>query len=155
MQKTIAISHMEIANRLQNQMTASLSEQGIKIQSSAQTVMNRFVDDWANQPPTAEELNKVLEINQGGAMPANRLEANDCIYQYGDIRERDKISFSLAAAATPKAVQTETQQRKQERERPQTPGRAEARKMEQTKELTKENGRDFDEGQTQTRGRSR
>jgi hypothetical protein len=148
---------MEIANRLQNQVTASLSEQGIKIQSSAQTIMNRFVDDWANQPPTAEELNKVLEINQGGgaAMPANRLEANDFIYQYGDPREKDKISSSLAAAVTQKAVQTETQQRKEERERTQTLGRAEAREMEQTKELTKENGRDFDEGQTQTRGRSR
>lgn len=153
-QMTIAISQMEIANRLQNQINESLSEQGIKIRSSAQTIMKKSVDDWANQPPTVEEINEVLKINQGGAMPANRLEANDCIYQYGDIKERDEISSSLAAAATQKAVQTETQQRKEEQERTQTLGRAEAQEMEQAKELTEENSYDFDEGQTQTRGHS-
>jgi conjugative relaxase-like TrwC/TraI family protein len=136
-----AISQMEIANGLQHQIQKSLDEQGIKLEPLAQRIINTTIDSWTKEQPTAAEYKNVQDINQmrgGGIMPENRLEAKAYVFANSDERERDKISSSLASAASEKADELKIKQ---------------AQELKLEKEMTQENPYDYTEGQTQGRSR--
>ena len=133
-----AILQMEIANRLQNQIRKSLDEQGIKIEPSAQRIINSTIDSWTKQQPTAEEYKNVQTVNQingGGISPENRLEAKAYVFANSGERDRDKISAALASDASEKADEIKMNQ---------------AQQLKRNREITQENP--YTEGQTQTRG---
>ncbi len=134
-----SLYQLGIANALQEQMKRSLDEQGIKLQPLAERIINATVDSWANQPPTAEEYKSVEDINQSrgiGITPETKLEAKAYVYANSDEPERDKISSSLATAASEKADELKAKQ---------------AQELKREKEMTQENPYDYTEGQ----GRSR
>ncbi len=136
-----ALYQMGIANALQEQMKKSLEEQGIKIEFSAQKLINNLIDTWAKQPPTAEAYRSVEDINRSrgiGINPKTELEARAYIFAKSDDRERDKISCSLAAEASEKAAELKIKQTEE---------------VKRNREMTQENP--YTEGQTQTQGRSR
>lgn len=140
-----ALYQMGIANALQQQVKKSLDEQGISLESSARKIMNATIDNLANQPQSAEEFNKVQEVNRsrlgGGLTAQNKLEAKSYINTYCEEEESDDFSASLASAAAKKAAQIKLQPPQEE--------------IKVERELKRENTNNFDERQTRTRGRSR
>lgn len=110
MQKTI--EQMQTADFLQDQIKRSLDEQGIKLEPSAQRIVNSTVDSYIKQPPTQQESAKVQEIAQSTGIavnPVNKLEAVIYIC-HQDEQERDKMSYALASAATERADQIKSEQ---------------------------------------------
>ncbi len=106
------IQQMLNADFLQQQIKQSLDEQGIKLQPSAQSIINNTVDSWTKQPPTAEEYKNVQEINRSigaNVNPTNKVEA--VIYiSHHDEEERDKISSYIASLATERAETRKAEQ---------------------------------------------
>lgn len=108
------IQQMQNADFLQQQIKDSLDEQGIKLQPAAQSIINYTVDKWTSQPPTAEELGKVQEINRSTAAnvnPTNKVEAVIYIAHH-DEESRDKLSYELSSAATERAEQNQVKAEK-------------------------------------------
>lgn len=135
-----ALYQMGIANALQEQVKNSLEEQGIKIEVSAQRIINKSIDSWSKQPPTSEDYKNVESINQSREIsitPRTKLEARTYVFAKSDDRERDKISCSLAAEASEKAAELKIKQ---------------VEEVKRNREMTQENP--YIEGQTQTRGRT-
>jgi hypothetical protein len=133
-----ALYQMGIANALQEQIKKSLEEQEIKIEPSAQKLIDNLIDTWAKQPPSATDYKNVEEINQSrgiGITPRTKLEANAYIFAKTDNGTRDKISSSIAAEAGEKAAELKVNQ---------------AEEVKRNREMTQENP--YTEGQTQTRG---
>jgi hypothetical protein len=101
-----ALYQLGIANALQEQMKRSLDEQGIKLKPLAERIINATIDKWAKQPPAAAEYKSVQDIHESGVIgitPETKLEAKAYVFANSDERERDKISSSLATAASEKA----------------------------------------------------
>lgn len=118
-----ALYRMGIANALQEHIKRSLDEQGIKIEPSAERIINNTVDGWAKRQPTAADYKNVQAINQSSGrnvMPETKLEAQAYIYTNRREPERDKFSSLLATAAVERAAeikQAEAQEREKSIER--------------------------------------